>query len=165
MEKIDFENYPSTNSPINATNLNLLQDNVEDDIGILNSLNTTDKSNLVNAINEVKLDVFSFQETKTNKIWINNKPIYRKIVDGGDLPNNTYKTINHGIENIEDFVNISGIAIRTGGYSFNIPFSGTPTMFSSTIIALRANATNVQVATTTDLSTYTAYFILEYTKT
>lgn len=53
MEKINFENYPSTNSPINATNLNLLQDNVEDDIGILNNLNTTDKSNSVNAINEV----------------------------------------------------------------------------------------------------------------
>lgn len=32
MEKINFENYPSTNSPINATNLNLLQDNVENAI-------------------------------------------------------------------------------------------------------------------------------------
>lgn len=59
MEKINFENYPSTNSPINGTNLNLLQDNIEDEfdikdseIGNLNSLNTTDKSNLVNAINE-----------------------------------------------------------------------------------------------------------------
>lgn len=53
MEKINFENYPSTNSPINGTNLNLLQDNVENDIGLLNNLNTTDKSNSVNAINEV----------------------------------------------------------------------------------------------------------------
>ena len=54
MKKINFENKPSTNSPINATNLNMLQDNVEDDIGSLSSLNTTDKSNLVNAINEVR---------------------------------------------------------------------------------------------------------------
>lgn len=60
MEKINFENKPSTNTPINANNLNLLQDNIEDEfdikdaeIGDLNSLNTTDKSNLVNAINEV----------------------------------------------------------------------------------------------------------------
>ena len=29
MEKINFENKPSTNTPINATNLNSLQDNVE----------------------------------------------------------------------------------------------------------------------------------------
>ena len=53
MKKINFENYPSTNSPINGTNLNLLQDNIEDDIGLLNDLNTTDKSNLVNAVNEI----------------------------------------------------------------------------------------------------------------
>lgn len=53
MKKINFENKPSTNSPINATNLKLLQDNVENDIGLLNNLNTTDKSNSVNAINEV----------------------------------------------------------------------------------------------------------------
>lgn len=52
MEKINFENYPSTQTPINGTNLNLLQNNVEDDIGLLSNLNTTDKSNLVNAINE-----------------------------------------------------------------------------------------------------------------
>lgn len=40
MEKINFENKPSTNSPINATNLNLLQDNVENAINeIINSQN------------------------------------------------------------------------------------------------------------------------------
>ena len=32
MKKINFENKPSTVSPINATNLNALQDNVEDAI-------------------------------------------------------------------------------------------------------------------------------------
>lgn len=32
MQKINFENKPSTNSPINATNLNLLQENVENAI-------------------------------------------------------------------------------------------------------------------------------------
>ena len=32
MQKINFENKPSTNSPINADNLNLLQDNVENTI-------------------------------------------------------------------------------------------------------------------------------------
>lgn len=32
MNKINFENLPSTNTPINATNMNLLQDNVEDGI-------------------------------------------------------------------------------------------------------------------------------------
>lgn len=35
MEKINFENLPSTNTPINATNLNQLQTNVENAIGDL----------------------------------------------------------------------------------------------------------------------------------
>lgn len=40
MEKINFENLPSTNTPINAENLNLMQDNVENainSIGIVES--------------------------------------------------------------------------------------------------------------------------------
>lgn len=32
MKKINFENLPSTNTPINATNLNLMQDNFEEAI-------------------------------------------------------------------------------------------------------------------------------------
>ena len=57
MKKINFENKPSTNSPINATNLDLLQDNVEDDIGLLSNLNTIDKSSLVNTINEINTKI------------------------------------------------------------------------------------------------------------
>lgn len=148
MQKINFENKPSTNSPINADNLNLLQDNVED------------------AIDEVTIsDVYSTSETKTNKIWINNKPVYRKLIDIGNLPNNDYKQINHNIENIDELVNVNAIAVSSGGYYFNIPFIGTPGLFSNTQIGIRANSVNIQIASTTDASTYTAYAILEYTKT
>lgn len=35
MQKINFKNKPSTDSPINADNLNLLQDNVEDAIDLV----------------------------------------------------------------------------------------------------------------------------------
>ncbi len=41
MQKINFENKPSTNSPINADNLNLLQDNVEDAIDETHGVGTT----------------------------------------------------------------------------------------------------------------------------
>lgn len=50
MEKIDFVNY--TTPALNATNLNKLQQNVEDDIGDLTQLETSAKNNLVEAINE-----------------------------------------------------------------------------------------------------------------
>lgn len=65
MEKINFENYPSTDSPINADNLNLMQNNIETTIngaeeslenliGDLDNLETTAKDNLVNSTNELK---------------------------------------------------------------------------------------------------------------
>ncbi len=50
MQKINFENKPSTNSPINADNLNLLQDNVEDAIDEVNSnLNISIQKHIVQA--------------------------------------------------------------------------------------------------------------------
>ena len=36
MQKIDFKNYPNTDSPINGTNLNTLQNNVEEAIDEVN---------------------------------------------------------------------------------------------------------------------------------
>lgn len=50
---------------------------------------------------------YSTEETNTGSTWINGKPIYRKVVSIGSLPNNTAVTINHGISNIEYVVNSS----------------------------------------------------------
>lgn len=50
MQKINFENKPSTNSPINAINLNALQDNVEDAIDeVSNDLNTSMQKHIIQA--------------------------------------------------------------------------------------------------------------------
>ena len=50
MQKINFENKPSTKSPINADNLNLLQDNVEDAINeVDNKLNTSTQKHILQA--------------------------------------------------------------------------------------------------------------------
>lgn len=54
--KTVWEDLPSTNTPINATNLNNIESGVytnDTNIGDLSNLNTTDKSNLVGAINEI----------------------------------------------------------------------------------------------------------------
>lgn len=90
MEKINFENKPSTNTPINANNLNLLQDNIEDEfdikdaeIGDLNSLNTTDKSSLVGAINETnsKFDISNITPILSSCINNENTNISFKEID------------------------------------------------------------------------------------
>ena len=49
MDKIKFENKPSTNTPVSAKNLNLMQDNIEkaiDEIEILPLSKTQDMNNL-----------------------------------------------------------------------------------------------------------------------
>ena len=57
MQKINFIDLPNTTTPIDADNLNQVQTNVENDLGLLTNLNTTSKTNLVNAINEVNNSV------------------------------------------------------------------------------------------------------------
>lgn len=43
-------------------------------------------------------------ETKTNKTWIDGKPIYRKVVTTSTLANNGSMVINHGISNLDTMV-------------------------------------------------------------
>lgn len=57
---LEFKDYPSTNTPLSATNLNNMQvsiadsiDSVDTKIGDLTTLTTTDKSSIVSAVNEV----------------------------------------------------------------------------------------------------------------
>lgn len=90
MNKIEFKDLPSTETPIDSDNLNLLQDNVEDEfdikdaeIGDLNSLNTTDKSSLVGAINETnsKFDISNITPILSSCINNENTNISFKEID------------------------------------------------------------------------------------
>ena len=73
----------------------------DDNVGDLNDLDTTDKTSIVNAINEVlDGDVYSTNEIKTNKIWIDSKPIYRKVVQFTVASAEVaWKSAPHGIQN------------------------------------------------------------------
>ena len=53
MALIEFENYPSTDTAVNANNLNHNFNELSGNIGNLSNLETTDKTNLVNAINSI----------------------------------------------------------------------------------------------------------------
>ena len=71
MEKINFENKPSTNTPINATNLNQLQTNVENAI-TENTNAITENTNAItentNAINGVSTNLGG------TILWTNSNP-------------------------------------------------------------------------------------------
>lgn len=62
--KTTWENAPSTNTPINANNLNKIEEGIyqnslkADQVGTMSNLKTTDKNLLVNAINEIYDDTY-----------------------------------------------------------------------------------------------------------
>ena len=84
MSLIKFEDYPSTNTPISAENLNNNFDEVVLKTQILNEKTTSDKDtyscDYINGINE-----YSTEEIFTGKYWIGGKPIYRKVLSLGAL--------------------------------------------------------------------------------
>ena len=108
-------------------------------------------------------EVYSLNETKIGT-WIDGKPLYRKVIDCGNLPNATTKSINTGmIANQQNIVKITGFA--TGVFSdiertIPIPYNGTNPIVARATYGGRY----IELTTDADLSTYSAYVILEYTK-
>lgn len=90
--------------------------------------------------------------------WIDGTEIYEKTFNIGKLPNNTSKYYNHEITNIADIVGIEGIAISDTG-AITIPNAG-----SLTVALQIAKASTIGVTTTSNLSDFTGYITLRYTK-
>ena len=103
-------------------------------------------------------EVYSTQEQRIGT-WIDGKPIYRKVIDLGSLPNNTTKDVATGlINNNIRLTKIYGIAFTNDGNyqsslgDMNSRFNLRPTNL-------------IRITTTLDMSSYTGYAVLEYTKT
>lgn len=107
---------------------------------------------------------FVTQETKTNGIWWDGRPIYRKMVLVTSLPNNTYAIINHGIDNIEEYVHIYGMATRSSD-GVSLIIGGARTDSNGMCIDVRADSkTELRITTGIDRSDMYAYIVIEYTK-
>lgn len=160
-------------------------------IGTLSNLNTTEKGNLVGAVNELvsnKQDTMSagngitftnagktINATNTLPLnystdeqvvgtWIDGKPLYQKTVSCGALKNTGNTTKAHGISNLENVINLYGIGIDPSNTKwYPLPFSYTTAAGN---IKLDADSTNVSIITGQD-RTYitTTYVTIQYTKT
>lgn len=98
MTKITFEDLPSTNTPLSASNLNTLQDNVETAINSVDSKTT-----------------YSTTETIVGT-W-KGKPLYRKVYEFTSLSG------NYTIDSFNQIVSISGM-IHRKDYDIYIPVNG-----------------------------------------
>ena len=108
-----------------------------------------------------KGEIYSTTETKVGT-WINGKPIYRKVINFGALPNTATKTVAHNISNLEWVINLYGIAYRSSDNAYICINNSTYNALASN---LYTNATNIVVNTYADRSGFSqSYVVIEYTK-
>ena len=116
-------------------------------------------------VKEIYPDVYSTTETKTNKVWIDGKPIYRKVVEIGVLPNATTKTVAHGISNLGRVVHLYGTFVNSPYKWATIPWASTGASTGNNI-SCELDSADVKVTTGVDRTMDdNCYVIIEYTKT
>lgn len=132
----------------------------------INKVNASDMNEIKRVVNEnANINEYLTTEQVIGK-WINEKPLYRKIIDLGNLPNNTGKTVPTGlIFNSSNCIltNLYGVASYSNGISFPLPFSSTNGIEYNVSLNVDNN-NNVVVTTSQDRSAMTGYAILEYIK-
>ena len=136
MNLIEFKDYPSTETPLNAENLN-------------HNFNELNKDN-----------IYSTEETFTGKYWIDSKKIYRKVVQ---IPafSNEFVEVSIGSTNIEQLIDCRASLIRPDVtdkiYPISNPYMGEWNL--NKIYGILNLITNNMYVT------FMGYMILEYTKT
>lgn len=116
---------------------------------------------------------YTSDETLTGQLWIDDRPIYRKVVDLGALCDgvNTEKEVEHGITDFDCCTRLDGFirARSTGEGSHNIkplPWVRTGDNVSNQV-ELSIGPTYLKVVVPSTGSTYTqavGYVIVEYVK-
>lgn len=125
------------------------------EVGNIANLNTTDKSSIVNAVNELKGgEVYSTSEVKTNKVWIDGKPIYRKMIQISVGTTDTSYTIANNIS--QAWIDL-GNSWCTWGGNRTYPL---PRLMSEYYIT-----NDLKLSLKSLSGTNTGYVVVEYTKT
>lgn len=96
-------------------------------------------------------------------MWLDNRTLYRKIINTGSLPNNTTKNVAHGISNLRRVVNLHGYAFRSSdSFTLPLPFASSELGRVEILVA----GSNIRIVTAMDRTNYTeSYVVVEYTKT
>lgn len=107
---------------------------------------------------------YSTTEQKTGRKWIDGKDVYEIVVDCGVLPNNTSKTVNTGLTNINIISAFGFSQTQDGNYSVPLP---SPTTVNKNLqVNINQNTGVITITTADNYSDYTiTNLILEYTKT
>lgn len=136
-----------------------------DDVSFDNTGTGLSSDNVQDAIEELEArDVMSTNETIVGK-FTDGSILYEKTFDTGALPNNTGKTLAHGITGLDKVISIVGAAHDpTNDYYNPLPSSNPGDDRYS--IGVNVTSTNIIITTVVDMSLYTSsYVTVRYTKT
>lgn len=168
--KTNWQNLPSTTTPVVASNLNKIEDELElldQSAGIpTNSIIGYDGSTVPGGYEETDgPNDYSATEKVIGK-WIDGKPVYRKVINTGALPDGTtyysWKEVAHGISNLGTVVKIYGSA--TDGSNI-LPLPHVSSAQTAENVRVSLSGTNIFISDGTNRASYTSsYIILEYTK-
>lgn len=114
---------------------------------------------------EVKND-YSLAERKIGT-WIDGKPLYRKTINFGALPNTTNKTVNTYLPSTIQIRRIDGIARKPdNSVAFDLPkISSSSEGIIDISVWVSYGYFLIEIKTNSDRSDYNAEVTLEYTKT
>ena len=137
--------------------------------GVQNKVIKSYTDNKVNdAIQEAKEYVDEKQTYSTDEVvigtWIDNKPIYRKVINIGNLPNNATVNIPTSTFDASNkfITNIYCIGVSSQGEYLKIPYYAGTSNYTNILIT---SANTISIQTNADRSRFTGYVTVEYTKT
>jgi hypothetical protein len=170
VQTITYEDKQYLNENANISAINKVQDTDMNEIkAVVNNnanetnTNTNDIANILNA------EIYSTNEIKTNKVWINGKPIYRKVIEKtiASQTEQRYTLESLGISNVEVMIiNVGESTAYYGSGSIGNSYSPISYYVSSSDRAhVFFDGSSKVTITNLNASQRTYYITLEYTKT
>lgn len=102
----------------------------------------------------------SDEEHLSGQTWIDGRPIYRKVVDIGPLPDTATKNVAHGVI-ANQFVGLGGFAVGSG-IMFPLPFVASDLAANS--VQVFVGAFDIIITTGSNRTPFSGYITLEYLK-
>ena len=106
-------------------------------------------------------DIYSTTETKTNKVWIDGKPIYRKVVYDTTPRSGGNYNIEHGIQNYDEIVSYKTLCYQ----SSSVIHDGSSTSALSGLERVTSYFNGSNISIRTSWAIVKTIIIIEYTKT
>ena len=110
-----------------------------------------------------KGDMYSTDEKMIGQ-WIDGKPLYRKTIHCGYLPNASYKDVPVSVTNLDALVDIRGI-FGSDGVVATMPYVDAANSENNVSINYRKATSVLRIRTAIDYSTFSGAVTIQYTKT